>query len=346
MATIVEVDDRSQYRCDHWRDFASKVREYLAAKNLPPAMLGFCIPGDSSRDSDSKYLSLLFGAEKSKIPGSIDGREGGQCAQALVGKNYLRIWGLPDCPGEQELENTKRLLDRLLPQVVEKDPEKLARLVAEVEEAKRKRSQEAWIAACVKRFEKTLENTRQSIAQAAAATEKAQQEVVRQIRIRDGQERKLEQMEAARPQVVEKYAAEFEKLAELPHVMRVAMEGNKISVFTDRIYCDHDGRRYDIGDFRIEVYMDGSNGGVRMFNLTRQVSAHSSGMHAPHVFRDGNPCLGNLKEAIPQYIGEYEYSVVVMLCVQYLQSVNVNDDAGKYISQWPVVERPVEGAKQ
>jgi uncharacterized membrane protein len=216
-----------------------------------------------------------------------------------------------------------------------KTPEELAAARERLREEERKRSREAWIKACSKRFEKTVEETRQKIKEAEAACARAQAEVVKQIRARDGQERKLEQLEASRPQVLQRYSAEFDKLFELPHVTRVKAEGNIISVFTDRIYVQHEGETYDIGDFRIDIYADGSNGGVRMFNLTRKVDGYKTGMHAPHVFPDGTPCLGNLKEAIPQYIGEYEYSIVALLCIQYLQSVNVNDPAGKYIANWP-----------
>ena len=315
----------------------------LAGMDFPKITLFFAPKEDSAIESPKEgEIKVLFVQVSNwghpdwcvKVPTQEDHNNNGN---VYVAEGYLRIEGIPNCPGEKTFAEVSSILDTLLPEISERDPVKRAALVEKARAVELERSKAEWIKANSKFFERTLKNTQDSIDQAQKATEKAQQEVVKQIRIREGQERKLQQLEASRPQVEAKYAEEFDRLAELPHVIRVAMDGNKIQVFTDRIYVEHAGNRYDIGDFRLEVFTDGSNGGVLMHNLTRRVDAYNRGMQAPHVFPDGKPCLGNLKEAIPQYIGEGEYSVVVMLCVQYLQSVNTADAAGKHIDNWPHV---------
>lgn len=339
--TDIETSELSQYRCDHWKDFAAQVTAKLAGMDLPPITLFF------APESTEELKHLPTGGRTHILLGRSGWDGLSWCVKTppadgqrlttyhAPGQGYLRIEGLPECPGDREIREVCSILETLLPQVIENDPVKRAALIERARVAEQARSKAAWVKANLKFFERTLEGTKKAIDQAQTATEKAQQEVVKQIRIREGQGRKLLQLEASRPQVEAKYADEFDRLAELPHVVRVAMDGNKICVFTDRMFVEHGGNRYDIGDFRLEVYTDGSNGGVCMFNLTRTIDGYETGMQGPHVMRSGKPCLGNLKEAIPQYIGEGEYSIVVMLCVQYLQSVNVSDAAGKHINNWP-----------
>lgn len=258
----------------------------------------------------------------------------GVAAAEVVGGTLYILFDLPHASGGGPL--MRAIMEQYV--ALQKSSEERARMMAKQAEAERQRSRQAWIKECSRRLEKTASGTREAITKAEQAIEAHQRQLVEQIRLLDGQRRKLEQVEATRPELERRYEQEFDKLLQVPHVVRVTAESGKISVFTDRIFVDHGGRRYDIGDFRVEVYTDGSNGCVRMYNLTRRVDAYQSGMQAPHVFPDGKPCLGNLKEAIPAYLGEYEYSIVVMLCIQYLQSVNTQDAAGKYITCWPLVE--------
>lgn len=211
------------------------------------------------------------------------------------------------------------------------DPEKKAVIMAEkaTEIAK---AREAWLNECQKRFEKILTGTKKEIERADNAIKDYQRKLVEQIRILDGQRKKLAQLKLSQPEASERYLKEFEKLHEVPHVVKVKVESGKINIFTDRIYVEYDGKTYNIGDFRIEIFTDGGNGGVRMYNLTNKQDSYDH----PHV-DSSSPCLGNIKEAIPQLLGDYEYSIIVILCVQYLHSYNSGDPYRK-IENWPVVE--------
>ena len=59
-------------------------------------------------------------------------------------------------------------------------------------------------------------------------------------------------------------------------------------------------------------------------------------MHAPHVFHNGRPCLGNMTEVIPELVANYEFAALAMVAIQFIESVNVNDSAGMHINKWPV----------
>jgi hypothetical protein len=332
---MIEVDPNSSYRCDHWKAFAKRIQEWILGQEiiLLPTVLHFCIK-DKEIPADPK-LHILLGQNHWEIPEAVTDEEGGQKAQYLPGQLYIRVYNLPSCPGDAEFGHTTKLLERTLPQVIT-DKRKLKKLLEERRKTELERTKAAWIDECSKRFERTLRGTKEAIQKSESLIQEYQRKLVEEIRRLNGQRRKLEQLKRTRPEAEKRYSKEFDKLLEVPHVTRVAVESGKINVFTDTLYIEHDSKRYEMGKYRIEIYTDGGNGGVRMYNLTRRVDGYNSEMHHPHVFPDGRPCLGNIQEAIPQLLGEYEYAVVTILCMQYLQSVNVNDDAGKYIEKWPL----------
>ncbi len=275
------------------------------------------------RGSHYTYRAQVFNRERSVV---ISNSIFGYCAS-----DYSAHIASPEVLG--------KLITQMLIAFSETDPEKIAALRAKSLAEKKERERKKWLEISTRRFEKTVKNTRENIEQSRLAAEKAQREIVMQLRTEEGLKRKLKQLESTREEVVERYSLEHKNLLNLEHVTAVDVDEEKIIVDTDRLYIEHGGKTYDLGNFKIYIYVDA--GQVRMHNLTRQIHGAGSNMHAPHVASDGRPCLGNLEEAIPQYIGQFEYSVVVMLCIQYLQTVNVQDMAGKYINNWPIAEKPV-----
>lgn len=335
----IKVDDRSKYRCDHWQGFAARVLEHLAAKNYLPETIAHFAITDKAVPDDGK-MHILLGTDRWEIPGAIDDQEDNQRAQALIGKKYLRVWGIPECPGEREVENTKRLLDRLLPQVWERDPVKLAALIRAGEEAERIRSRAAYVTECAKRFEKTVTGTKKAITDGYAAIAKLQDDLVKKIREVKGCERKLEQLETCKPAEAEKYGQEFDKLLQVPKVKRVEAKEGKVIVYTDVLFCadPRTGKRHEIGAFRIELSVD--SGMPRWFNLTRKVRGYRANQMAPHIWEDGTACLGNTAEVFPELMGSYEFAAAAMVAIQFVESVNTDDAAGKNVSNWP--EAPAE----
>jgi hypothetical protein len=149
-------------------------------------------------------------------------------------------------------------------------------------------------------------------------------------------------MLAAKGGELAKYGQEYDKLLVIPKVRDVQVAPGVVKVFTDTLYCvdPRSGKRHEIGAFRIEIYRDGQNGGVRWFNLTRRIDAYRDDMYAPHVFSDGKACLGNTQDIFPELIGNYEFAAAAMVAIQFVESVNVDDSAGKYVNRWP--EAPAE----
>jgi hypothetical protein len=143
------------------------------------------------------------------------------------------------------------------------------------------------------------------------------------------------------------FGDEFDKMLTIPGVIGVCIEKNIIQVFTSMMRIIHDDITYVIGKFRVEINMYGGDHCLKFFNLTNKgkgpghtkpqgYNGHPNfNRHHPHVNEEGLPCLGNIGGAIQNYIKASQYSVVVILAMQYLQAVNTDDDAGKGIRWWP-----------
>lgn len=196
----------------------------------------------------------------------------------------------------------------------------------------RVQSREEYIRACNGRLDKVLESTRRALQTGPAEVRELQEQLVRKIREVNGLQRKLEQIENARTDTLKVYGQEFDKLLEIPKIREVRVRGGVIQVFTDTLYCidPRSEKKHEIGHFRIEFM---PNGAVRWYNLARMVR----NMHAPHVFSSGEACLGNMSEVIPELAANYEFAALAMVCIQFVESVNVDDQAGTHIDKWPVV---------
>jgi hypothetical protein len=241
--------------------------------------------------------------------------------------------------------NEVRLFRKILEETVIEltaTPEDKAEKKRKIEKEKQNQARNQYIQECQKRFEKTLKGTKDKITEGHKKIEELQKALVRTIRETQGAERKLEQLETTRPTQLKGYAQEFDSLTGVPGVESVETNDGVIKVFTEHIYItpDNSSDMFDIGKFRMEIYTSGANGGIRFFNLTRQGSGSDWNTNHPHVSKQGTPCLGNIKEMVAQLIGEYEYSAIARLGLQYLQSVNLEDSAGKGIfTHWPKVDK-------
>jgi len=258
----------------------------------------------------------------------------------IVGGNNLYIFhDICHHGGDSELAIYRRLLEEVVAELT-LTPEEKAKRQRKLKEEKRRRSRELYIQECSKRFRKTLEGTREKISEGECEIEELQKRLVRKIREVNGARRKLEQLQSCQGGELEKYGKEFDKLLEVPKVRDVQVVSGVIKVFTDTLYCtdSRTKRIHEIGRFRIEIYTDGANNGVRWFNLTRKVyeNGFNEKCNAPHVNGAGKACWGNTAEIFAELIANYEFAAVAMVAIQFVETVNVEDSAGKCIDRWPL----------
>ncbi len=148
----------------------------------------------------------------------------------------------------------------------------------------------------------------------------------------------LEEFDLLRLQAApaEEIGREFDELTQLANVNGVRVEGNQIVVSTDVLYCvnPNTGVRHEIGAFDIQI--DISTNMIKWFNKTRKVPGGNGNMNAPHVDPNGNACMGNTRDLFPALIQKREFASAVQLAIAFVESVNVADNWGAYITNWPV----------
>ncbi|MFA6097029.1 MAG: hypothetical protein WC788_05370 [Candidatus Paceibacterota bacterium] len=243
---------------------------------------------------------------------------------------------------DREISIFKKILERVVVELrmtpSERDRESIT-LSQKKKEAQRRK----YIQECSKRHEKNVEATTESIRKGKKDISGYQKKLILEIRRVQGLERKLDQLINSydTKSEEEKLGKEFDKILSMEKIRDVTISGGVISIFTDVLYCTdpRSGVEHEIGAFRIDINTDGEDEGVHWFNQTHRIRGFEDGMNAPHVFAKGHACLGNMTEVIPAYIANYEFAVVAIVAIQFIENVNTDDGAGKYINKWPVSQR-------
>ncbi|MBI4533895.1 MAG: hypothetical protein HY711_08090 [Candidatus Melainabacteria bacterium] len=134
----------------------------------------------------------------------------------------------------------------------------------------------------------------------------------------------------------EELGREFDELLKLANVTDVKMTNDALVVSTRTLYCVHPKtkQKHEIGAFEIHIYM-GRNA-IKWFNKTRRVHGGRNNMNAPHVDENGNACFGNTKDLFPMLISRREFVSAVELAIAFIESVNLDDNWGKFLGHWPI----------
>jgi hypothetical protein len=153
---------------------------------------------------------------------------------------------------------------------------------------------------------------------------------------------------AWKTQMTERFATEYDRLLQIPHVAEVKVDSMVVSVKTDTIFLEYNGDRYELGDYRIDFHYDGvlSITNERVVELTGQKKYHH-----PHIFGgDDNwmeVCLGNIGPGVRKLLGSFEYAVATQVLIRFLHTVT-NDP--KYISyltsNWKPMPKEIGGRKE
>lgn len=142
----------------------------------------------------------------------------------------------------------------------------------------------------------------------------------------------------------DKFIASLDKLKNMDKVKR-AYADTRVNIETEMLYCEdpRTGILHEIGEFVISISpMGDSDNIVKWTNLTHSISAYESGMQAPHVFARGNACFGNIGENLINLVAELELEFAFQIAIQFIESVNTDDSAGRHIDKWPVAPVPMQ----
>jgi len=212
------------------------------------------------------------------------------------------------------------------------------RLARSLREREIKRA--AYVTECNRGFQERVSSLQNSLQEIKNDIEKYQLKLVKAIRLASETQVILGSLQEKNSNSEDKYAVQYDELFKIDSIRDIFISTNIISCITDVLFCTdpRSGKKHEIGAFRINIYLDGSEHCVRWFNRTRRVDGCKSGMQAPHVFPNGNACLGNMEEVFPELVANYEFTSLILMAIQFIETVNVNDDAGKYIDRWPLAK--------
>jgi hypothetical protein len=169
--------------------------------------------------------------------------------------------------------------------------------------------------------------------------ENAQRELTTLVTTRTDRMRRLDLLTSGRVNVEEELNREFTGFQRLDRVTDVYWRGESLCIRTSTIDVvdPRTGHLHELGEFTI--VLDCRTSIPRFFNRTRQVRGHSDAQMAPHVWSDGTACLGNVDGILPQMVGSGRLLDAAISCITFLDSVNVDDAAGRHVHRWPIKKR-------
>lgn len=243
---------------------------------------------------------------------------------------------------ERELAIFRHILEEAAILLGATEEEREARREAR-RKAERERARVTYIEACRGRLHKQVEAAKRALEESPDRINEARKELTAAIRAEALARMEVERLRGKTEDMDTAYAAEFDKLTEHPKVVDVRMANGKLMVYTDTLFCtdERTGKLHEIGSFRIELNVsdrDVSDGAVRWFNLDRQVDGCDGRMQAPHVWHQGHACLGNAHEAFAELFASYEFALAIDYAIQFVESANTDDAAGKHVDKWPLAK--------
>jgi len=200
----------------------------------------------------------------------------------------------------------------------------------------------------LKRFAGQIDQTKNRLSEVKSEIGVYRDSLISRIREQASLSLELETLQKMECEQFEDVQEEIENLFKIPQLVSARIsEDNKFIVETHNIYIDSGNQRYDIGKFRITIFL-GKNSGKNVVifqNLTRIVETNVySKAHHPHINGDGYACLGNMLQPLVDAVARYDFTIATLICIRFLESVNLEDKAGRTITYWsssPIVSEEV-----
>lgn len=136
------------------------------------------------------------------------------------------------------------------------------------------------------------------------------------------------------------YKKSFDNLMKIKGVRDIEVRSyNNIDVYTNDIYVNSIGHRFYMGRFKISIDMNANS--ARIYNLVQECKRRSywgALCNHPHVSDKGVPCLGEAATGFMDACRKHRVDIACIILINYLESVNPQDVAGQYLTNWDVVD--------
>lgn len=142
-----------------------------------------------------------------------------------------------------------------------------------------------------------------------------QKQYAEKLRKRDEKVALLKDLRRETSDLAERCGRDVKAIEAMEDVTAVRIDADDgLLVETVPIALTHEGRRYDLGPFRIHI---GSGGDIAVWSESPR---HPKGHHHPHVDRVSLQCLGNVTLAVTKLTSGYRFADAVTMIVRWLRS--------------------------
>lgn len=150
------------------------------------------------------------------------------------------------------------------------------------------------------------------------------------------QKRSLESLHEMKAEFIEK---QFEKLLDHSKVDALGIRDEMLLIKTTDLEMTNPatGQTLPLGQFEITLPLEASRSGeLSVLNKTnaRYAPQEDTEWQHPHVDRHGEPCFGSIETDMFDMLSKGEITGAFELLLQYLQTINPDDDYGKHWSLW------------
>lgn len=137
--------------------------------------------------------------------------------------------------------------------------------------------------------------------------------------------------------LVETLKSELEKVNSISLVSDAHFDGRKIVAYTDWLVAEtQNGNQLPIPPCKVSLDLETSE----FLATVKTAGTGASGYWTnddphPHINgNDGDPCIGTASCSITAMVAAKEYYAAFLMCIDFLQTVNENDSAGKRYHNW------------
>jgi len=127
---------------------------------------------------------------------------------------------------------------------------------------------------------------------------------------------------------------DYRRIQRMPEVALLTLDESGIQVESRTLYHEHEGQRYELGEFAVRVSLTGA---VSVWCLR---PAHPDGEPHPHYPKHGTPCFGNAVEAIRKAGVEMRVADAFDYVFRWLTEGYCPQTTVRSIAEWPVVPPP------
>lgn len=148
--------------------------------------------------------------------------------------------------------------------------------------------------------------------------------------------RRMLNLKLTRSTLKSKFENEMNLIINHPKVEALLIGDSIFKVKLHQIYINNDEQRHYLGKPSIKIPFVSSD--VTFDNDNKRRGYWSNEDVHPHISSGGSPCWGNLTSTIAELCAQHEFYALVVMCISYLEHVNIDDGAGGYIWSWDQVD--------